>query len=168
VYVSPFSSEPRNQQSASARQADSYAVGTGYQLPDTSDYGTHPLPILKTHDYSNAQIVQDPKYTEPEAPHEIYVEPVHETHVHVHPAPDAYGEPAPDTYAQPAPDTYGEPVHHNYVSPLEEYVEEPPEEPPAEPQVAPAPALGLLQLLPLFVITVLAVIASTIVGALLG
>jgi len=148
VYVSPFASETRNQKhpSASARQANSYASGRDYQLPDTSDYGAHPLPVLKPHDYSNAIVVEDPKYTSPETPLEVYVEP------------------APDVYIEPAQDTYAQPIQDGYDSPLEEYVPEP----PVEPQSAPAPSLGLLQLLPLFVITVLAVIASTIVGALLG
>jgi len=213
VYVSPFSSETRKQPSVSERQEDIYAVGGGYKLPDTSDYGAHPLPRLKPHDYSVANVVQDPIYSLPEISETVsiqdnYVEPGPDTYAlpaqdsyasdytsdeeHIHqvfvdhvnnhqqanvvpinnnyaePAPETYGLPAPDTYDEPDLETYAQPVHDNYDSPLEEYVSETTEPAPVEPQAAPAPVLGLLQLLPLFVITVLAVIASTIVGALLG
>jgi len=211
VYVSPFSSEPRYQHSASERQENSVIplAGTG-----SSDYGL-PLPRLRNHDYSNAPIVEDPKYATGE-PFDIRVQsPSHvdePLHVHVQVPEDqqaaysqpAYGEvtqdtyaqqsepdihvqspthideplhihvqvpaepvPAPDSYGQPAPDTYGvEPALATYEAEAEAPI---PQEIPPEPQAAPpAPALGLLQLLPLFVITVLAVIASTIVGAILG
>jgi len=198
VYVSPFSSEPRFQHSASERQENSVVPlpGTG-----SSDYGLNPLPRLKNHDYSNAPIVEDPKYAT-EEPFDIRVqspsfvdEPLH-IHVQVpedqqaaysqpaygevtqdtyaQQAPDSYGKPVPaaDSYGQPAPDTYGQPVVEPALATYEAEAPEPaptPQETPAEPQAAPpAPALGLLQLLPLFVITVLAVIASTIVGAILG
>lgn len=202
VYVSPFSSEPRFQHSASERQENSVVPlpGTG-----SSDYGLNPLPRLRNHDYSNAPIVEDPKYAV-EEPFDIRVQsPSHvdePLHVHVQVPADsqpAYGEVTQDTYAQqsepqihvqspthideplhihvqvpaepvsaadsygePAPDTYGEPALATYEAETPAPI---PQEAPASP---PAPALGLLQLLPLFVITVLAVIASTIVGAILG
>lgn len=187
VYVSPFSSEPRYQHSASERQENSVIplAGTG-----SNDYGLNPLPRLKNHDYSNAPIVEDPKYATGE-PFDIRVQsPSHidePLHIHVQVPADqqaaysqpAYGEvtqdtyaqhpepvPAPDSYGQPAPDTYGQPVFEPALATYEAEAPAPiPQETPAAP---PAPALGLLQLLPLFVITVLAVIASTIVGAILG
>jgi len=118
VYVSPFSSEPRFQHSASERQENSVVPlpGTG-----SSDYGVNPLPRLKNHDYSNAPIVQDPKYAN-EEPFNIHVQSpsfVNEPlHIHVQVPEDqqaaysipAYGEVTQDTYTQQAPDSYGEPV----------------------------------------------------------
>jgi len=203
VYVSPFSSEARIQHSASERNENSVQP-----LPGTaSSYGTHPLPRLPNHDYSNAQVIEDPKYATAvaEEPYVHVQSPtfVDETlHIHVDVPPDsqpaygqeaqpaygqeaqpaygqeaqpAYGEsvpeevvvvvdPTPDEYAKPAPDGYEEPAPTGYEEPpLDTYVAEVVSEPPPAPN-----RLGLLQLLPLFVITVLAVIASTIVGALLG
>lgn len=191
VYVSPFSSEARIQHSASERNENSVQP-----LPGTaSSYGTPPLPRLPNHDYSNAQVIEDPNYATAvaEEPFNVHVQSptfVDETlHIHVDVPPDsqpaygqetqpayglepepAYGEtvvvvdPIPDEYAEPAPDAYGEPSPSGYEEPpLDTYLAEVVSEPPPAPK-----KLGLLQLLPLFVITVLAVIASTIVGALLG
>jgi len=191
VYVSPFSSEARIQHSASERNENSVQP-----LPGTaSSYGTPPLPRLPNHDYSNAQVIEDPKYATAvaEEPVNVHVQSptfVDETlHIHVDVPTDsqpaygqetqpaygqelepAYGEtvvvvdPIPDEYAEPAPDVYGEPAPTGYEEPpLDTYLVEVVDEPPPAPK-----KLGLLQLLPLFVITVLAVIASTIVGALLG
>lgn len=164
VYVSPFSSEPRYQHSASERQENSVIplAGTG-----SNDYGLNPLPRLRNHDYSNAPIVEDPKYATGE-PFDIRVQsPSHiDEPLHIHVQVPAEPVPAPDSYGQPAPDTYGQPVVEPALATYEAEAPAPiPQETPAAP---PAPALGLLQLLPLFVITVLAVIASTIVGAILG
>jgi len=144
VYVSPFSSEPRKQQSASERDLhdESYAISGDYRLPEASDY------------------TPDEEHI-----HQVFVDHVNnQHHEEVIPIEDNYGEPAHEDYAVPIHEHYAEPIHEH----LDEYA--PPTEPPEapEPQAAPAPALGLLQLLPLFVITVLAVIASTIVGALIG
>jgi len=189
VYVSPFSSEARIQHSASERNENSVQP-----LPGTaSSYGPPPLPQLPNHDYS--QVIEDPNYATAvaEEPVNVHVQSptfVDETlHIHVDVPPDsqpaygqetqptygqepepAYGEtvvvvdPVPDEYAEPAPDTYGEPAPTGYEEPpLDTYLAEVVDEPAPPPK-----KLGLLQLLPLFVITVLAVIASTIVGALLG
>jgi len=161
VYVSPFSSEARIQQSASERDGNSV-----HPLPGTSSsYSTNPLPILANHDYSNAVLIEDPKYATglAEEPLHVHVQTpaVAEDDFNVHvQSPTHVDETLHIHVDVPAEETYAQPVEE-----LDTYV---PETPP-EPQVAPpAPQLGLLQLLPLFVITVLAVIASTIVGALLG
>jgi len=158
VYVSPFSSEARIQ------QRDGNSV---HPLPGTSSsYPTNPLPILANHDYSNAVLIEDPKYATGLADEPLHVHvqspALAEEDVNVHvQSPTHVDETLHIHVDVPAEETYAQPVEE-----LDTYV---PETPP-EPQVAPAPApqLGLLQLLPLFVITVLAVIASTIVGALLG
>lgn len=170
VYVSPFSSEARIQHSASERDGNSV-----HPLPGTSSsYATNQhLPILQPHDYSNAQVVEDPKYAvagAAEEPLHLHVQTpsVAEDDVNVHvQSPTHVDETLHIHVDVPDPQpTYGqesEPIVEEYgVEPQQETYEPEPQEAP------PAPQLGLLQLLPLFVITVLAVIASTIVGALLG
>jgi len=109
VYVSPFSSEARIQQAASARQENSV-----YPLPGTaSSYSTNQLPLIN-HDYSHAPIVEDPKYALPnslEEPFNVHVQsPGHvdeplNIHIDVPTGQlGAYAGPAFDAYQQPVLD----------------------------------------------------------------
>jgi len=184
--VSPFASQDKTARTflnseKEKKKVEDYAPPPPYKAPDPSIYSSPPAPKPS---YSPAS----PSYLEPpppppKSPNTSYASPLSLPYAAEKPNPPSHRAPvsfpekdsksrAPvvqhphhqefDLYASPgAPDLYGAPLPDPTTTKV------PPEYVTELVQLPQQPDLNIFQLVPLFLITTIAVIASTIIGNLL-
>jgi len=186
--VSPFASQDKTaraflnsekKKKEKKKKVEDYAPPPPYKAPDPSIYSSPPAP-KPSYSPASPSYLEPPPPPAPKSPNTSYASPLSLPYAAEKPNPPSHRAPASfpakdsksrapvvqhphqqavDLYASPgAPDLYGAPPPDPTTTKAPpEYVTE---------IAVPEPDLNIFQLVPLFLITTIAVIASTIIGSL--